>query len=51
MALESHVEKPEESPILSKYPEFLARHHAACFLTDSVKVMIIGGISRTISKR
>jgi chemotaxis protein MotA len=45
MALESHVEKPDESPILSKYPKFLARHEAAAFLSDSVKVMIMGGIS------
>jgi chemotaxis protein MotA len=45
MALESHVEKPEESAVLSKYPKFLARHEAACFLTDSVKVMIMGGIT------
>jgi chemotaxis protein MotA len=45
MALESHVEKPEESAVLSKYPKFLARHEAAAFLSDSVKVMIMGGIS------
>ena len=45
MALESHVEKPHESAVLSKYPKFLARHEASCFLTDSVKVMIMGGIS------
>ena len=45
MALEAHVEKPAESPILSKYPKFLARHEAADFLADSIKVMIMGGIS------
>ena len=45
MSLESHVEKPDESPILSKYPNFLGRHVSACFLADSVKVMILGGIS------
>ncbi len=45
MSLESHVEKPNESPILSKYPKFLARHGSADFLSDSVKVMILGGIS------
>jgi chemotaxis protein MotA len=31
--------------VLSKYPKFLARHHALDFLSDSVKVIIIGGIS------
>ncbi|MEO8071597.1 MAG: motility-associated protein [Acidobacteriota bacterium] len=44
MALESHFEKPDTSPIMSKYPKFLARHHAVDFLADSVKVIIIGGI-------
>lgn len=45
MALESHVESPESSPILSRYPRFLARHHAAVFLADSLKIMILGGIA------
>lgn len=45
MSLESHVENPSASPILSKYPRFLARHGSAAFLSDSVKVMILGGIS------
>jgi chemotaxis protein MotA len=45
MSLESHVEKPGESAILSRYPKFLGRHGSCCFLSDSVKVMILGGIS------
>ena len=45
MSLESHFEDPEKSPVLSKYPGFLHRHHALDFLSDSVKVIIIGGIS------
>jgi chemotaxis protein MotA len=45
MALEGHVETPASSPIFSKYPKFLARHHAVDFLADSVKLIIIGGIS------
>jgi chemotaxis protein MotA len=44
MGLESHFENPKESTILSKYPKFLARHHAVDFLSDSVKVIITGGI-------
>ena len=44
MALESHFEAPANSSIMLKYPKFLARHHAVDFLSDSVKVMIIGGI-------
>lgn len=45
MALESHFENPENSSIMSKFPAFLSRHHAVDFLADSVKVIIIGGIS------
>jgi chemotaxis protein MotA len=44
MGLEAHFEKSEASAIMSKYPKFLARHHAVDFLADSVKVIIIGGI-------
>jgi chemotaxis protein MotA len=44
MALESHFEKPETSSIMSRYPKFLAKHHAVDFLADSVKVIIVGGI-------
>ena len=44
MALEPHFEAPANSNIMTKYPKFLARHHAVDFLADSVKVIIIGGI-------
>jgi chemotaxis protein MotA len=44
MALEAHFEAPDSSSIMSKYPKFLARHHAVDFLADSIKVIIIGGI-------
>jgi chemotaxis protein MotA len=45
MSLESHFEEPPKSPILEKYPRFLARHEAVDFLADSVKVLIVGGIA------
>lgn len=45
MALESHFEEPDKSPILAKHPNFLARRDAVDFLADSVKVIIVGGIS------
>jgi chemotaxis protein MotA len=45
MALESHVEDPASSPIISRHPRFLANHHAVALLADSVKVIILGGIS------
>ncbi len=45
MALEAHFDKPEESAILKAHPKFLARHHSVAFLSDSIKVIIVGGIS------
>jgi chemotaxis protein MotA len=45
MALESHFENTAQSPILSKYPKFLADHHALDFLSDSAKVIIVGGLA------
>jgi chemotaxis protein MotA len=45
MALEGHFEKPSESSILSKYPKFLARHGSLDFLSDSIKVIIVGGMA------
>jgi chemotaxis protein MotA len=45
MALESHFEDPSQSPILTKYPTFLSRHESVAFLADSVKVIIVGGMT------
>jgi chemotaxis protein MotA len=45
MALETHAEAPQQSPILSAYPKFLAFHGAPAFLCDSLKVMIMGGVA------
>ena len=45
MALEGHFENPKESTILSKYPKFLSRHESLDFLSDSIKVIIVGGMA------
>lgn len=42
VALESHVEKPHESPVLSKYPEFLANHHLLDFFADTMRLIQSG---------
>jgi chemotaxis protein MotA len=44
IALEPHVENPESSTILSKYPTFLKNHHAVDFLCDTLKVLLSGGV-------
>jgi chemotaxis protein MotA len=45
MALEPHVEDPKQSSILTRYPAFMSRHGSVDFLTDSIKIMIVGGIA------
>ena len=45
MALESHFENPAESAIMRAHPRFLKRHHSVAFLADSIKVIIVGGMS------
>jgi chemotaxis protein MotA len=45
MSLEPHFEDPSNSPLLTKFPKFLARHEAVDFLADSVKIIIVGGIA------
>jgi chemotaxis protein MotA len=44
IALEQHVETPDQSAIISKYPSFLANHHAVAFLCDTLKVVLSGGV-------
>ena len=45
VALEAHIETPAESSILSQHSTLLANHRAVDFLGDSVKVLMMGGIS------
>jgi chemotaxis protein MotA len=44
VAMESHVEKPNESKILKKYPEFLANHHLLAFFVDTMRLILTGGV-------
>lgn len=44
MSLENDVEKPESSPIFSKYPKVLSNHHAVEFLTDYLRLIVGGSI-------
>lgn len=45
MALETHLDNPNESSVFSRYPKFLARRGSVAFLADSARVIIVGGIS------
>jgi len=42
LALESHVEKPEESAIFARYPVFNADHHSREFLCDYLRLLTLG---------
>ena len=39
MALESHIEKPDESPAFQRYPKILANHHAAGIICDYLRMV------------
>ena len=39
MALEAHIEKPEESPAFQKYPKILANHHASGIICDYLRMV------------
>lgn len=42
--LESDLDEPEKSQVFSKYPKFLADHHALHFFCDTVRMAISGGV-------
>ncbi|MGC2637900.1 MAG: flagellar motor stator protein MotA [Acidobacteriaceae bacterium] len=44
LTIEADVEKPEESPILNAYPEFIKDHHARDFVCDTLRMVITGGV-------
>lgn len=42
LAIESHVERPEESSLFQSFPKFAANHHAMEFLCDYLRMMTLG---------
>jgi chemotaxis protein MotA len=42
LALEGHVNDPEASPIISKYPSFSNDEHAVAFFCDTLKLFVAG---------
>jgi chemotaxis protein MotA len=45
VAIESDIEDPAKSPLLSKYPSFLSNHHIRDFVCDTMRMAITGGAS------
>ncbi|QYF92487.1 flagellar motor stator protein MotA [Massilia sp. PAMC28688] len=44
MSIEGDIEKPEDSPVFSKYPGVLADHHIVEFMTDYLRLMVSGNM-------
>ncbi len=44
LAVETHIEKPEESDILSKNKKFIKNKAAVTYFCDTLKVMLSGGV-------
>ncbi len=42
LALEPHVENPEESEIFKQFPKFYGNHHAVTFLCDYFRIISLG---------
>lgn len=42
LALESHVEKPDESSLFAKFPNFNDDHHTRTFLCDYLRLLTLG---------
>jgi chemotaxis protein MotA len=39
MALEPHIEKPDDSPTFQKYPKILGNHHASAIICDYLRMV------------
>ena len=44
LAIESHIEEPEKSSILSANKSFMSNHHAVEFFCDTMKILVTGGV-------
>lgn len=42
LALESHVDKPEESALFQAFPGFAGNHHAVHFFCDNLRLLTLG---------
>jgi chemotaxis protein MotA len=42
--LEADIEDPHKSDVFSKFPKFLANHHAVDFLCDTLRMSVSGGV-------
>ena len=45
MSIEGDIEKPEDSPIFSKYTKIVSDHHVVEFITDYLRIMVSGNLN------
>lgn len=45
IALEKHIEDPHASEVFKKYPFFCGQHHAVSLFADTMKLIVMGGVS------
>lgn len=45
LALEQHIEKPDDSPLFQQFPKFYANHHAMVFFCDYLRLLSLGSDS------
>jgi chemotaxis protein MotA len=45
IALEKHIENPAESPVFTAYPDLMKNTTLICFITDTFRMVIMGGVS------
>ncbi len=44
VAIESHIEAPQKSALLQKYPKVMGHHHVVTFLCDSLRLVLVGSV-------
>jgi chemotaxis protein MotA len=44
IALESHIENPDQSSVFTQYPQFLNNHHLLHFMCDTFRLVVLGGV-------
>jgi chemotaxis protein MotA len=44
VALETDIEKPEESPLFAEHKAFVKDHHAVAFVCDTMRMAVSGGV-------
>ncbi len=44
VAIESHIEDPQKSPVFKRYPKILHEQHEVTFLCDSLRLVLVGSV-------